>query len=93
MSTMNGDSSALDKLSAHIARAIVQQIATVSASGQASPAACKLDLRGYIDGDVSSSIDFVNNHPYQIWRRILRSSEVFGLLTRCLYRAVLIFCH
>jgi hypothetical protein len=54
---MNGDSSVLDKLSAHIARAIVQQIATVSASGQASPAACKLDLRGYIDGDVSSSLD------------------------------------
>jgi hypothetical protein len=56
---MNGDMNALDKLSAHIARAIVQQIATVSASGQTPPATLKLDLRGYIDGDVSSSIDFV----------------------------------
>jgi hypothetical protein len=56
---MNGDSSALNKLSAHIARAIVQQIATVSAAGQTPPAALKLDLKGYIDGDVSSSIDFV----------------------------------
>ncbi|KAI5204985.1 SET domain-containing protein [Aureobasidium subglaciale] len=55
---MNGDTSALDKLSAHIARAIVQQIATVSASGHTPPAVCKLDLKGYIDGDVSSSIDF-----------------------------------
>lgn len=62
---MNGDPSALDKLSAHIARTIVQQIATVSASGQASPTACKLDLKGYIDGDVSSSIDFVIDSPIQ----------------------------
>jgi len=72
---MNGDSSALDKLSAHIARAIMQQIATVSASGQASPAACKLDLKGYIDGDVSSSIDFVNTH-IATERRPLRSNEI-----------------
>jgi len=71
---MNGDSSALDKLSAHIARAIMQQIATVSASGQASPAACKLDLKGYIDGDVSSSIDFVKTRITNK-RRLLRSSE------------------
>jgi hypothetical protein len=62
---MNGDPSALDKLSAHIARTIVQQIATVSASGQAPSAVCKLDLKGYIDGDVSSSIDFVINSPIQ----------------------------
>jgi hypothetical protein len=69
---MNVDSSVLDKLSANIARAIVQQIATVSASSaQASPAACKLDLKGYIDGDVSSSIDFVKTHTIFI-RRIVR---------------------
>jgi hypothetical protein len=49
-----------------MARAIVQQIATVSASGQTPLAALKLDLRGYIDGDVSSSIDFVNI-PYQVY--------------------------
>ena len=62
---MNADPSVLDKLSAHIARMIVQQIATTSASGQALPAACKLDLKGYIDGDVSSSIDFVIDSPIQ----------------------------
>jgi len=73
---MNDGSSALDKLSAHIARAIMQQIATVNASGQASPAACKLDLKGYIDGDVSSSIDFVKTH-IATKRRLLRSSEIF----------------
>ena len=77
---MNGDSSILDKLSAHIARAIVQQIATVSASGQASPAACKIDLKGYIDGDVSSSIDFVKTHAISI-RTTLRLSGSHRLLT------------
>lgn len=68
MFTMSGDPSVLDRLSAHIARAIVQQIATASASGQASPAACKLDLKGYIDGDVSSSIDFVRTPAIFMWK-------------------------
>ncbi|THV69189.1 SET domain-containing protein [Aureobasidium pullulans] len=54
---MGAEPGALERLSAHIARSIVQQIATVSASGQSPPAACKLDLKGYIDGDISSSID------------------------------------
>lgn len=56
---MGAEPGALERLSAHIARSIVQQIATVSASGQSPPAACKLDLKGYIDGDISSSIDLV----------------------------------